>query len=65
VEKSVAIDEAQPDKKAPPKPKKDDVKKKKDEPKKPYKPDLASDEFKARVREALNAMMCLPEYQLN
>jgi len=65
VEKSVAIDEAQPDKKAPPKPKKDDVKKKKDEPKKPYKPDLASDEFKARVREALHAMMCLPEYQLN
>jgi hypothetical protein len=38
---------------------------KKDEPTKPYKPDLASDEFKARVREALHAMMCLPEYQLN
>jgi len=32
---------------------------------KPYKPDLASDAFKARVREALHAMMCLPEYQLN
>ena len=32
---------------------------------KPYKPDIASDEFKARVREALHAMMCLPEYQLN
>jgi hypothetical protein len=32
---------------------------------KPYKPDLASPEFKARVREALHAMMCLPEYQLN
>jgi uncharacterized protein DUF1800 len=38
---------------------------KKDEPKKPYKPDIASDDFKARVREALHAMMCLPEYQLN
>jgi hypothetical protein len=32
---------------------------------KPYKPDLASEQFKARVREALHAMMCLPEYQLN
>jgi uncharacterized protein (DUF1800 family) len=32
---------------------------------KPYTPDLASDRFKARVREALHAMMCLPEYQLN
>ena len=31
----------------------------------PYQPDLASDQFKARVREALHAMMCLPEYQLN
>jgi hypothetical protein len=51
----------------PPKPK-DPPKKeaaKKDEPRKPYKPDIASDEFKARVREALHAMMCLPEYQLN
>lgn len=28
-------------------------------------PDLVSPEFKARVREALHAMMCLPEYQLN
>ena len=28
-------------------------------------PDLNSPEFKARVREALHAMMCLPEYQLN
>jgi hypothetical protein len=26
---------------------------------------LESPEFKARVREALHAMMCLPEYQLN
>jgi hypothetical protein len=34
-------------------------------PPKPYKPDLDSDDFKARVREALHAMMCLPEYQLN
>ena len=32
---------------------------------KPMAPDLASDVFKARVREALHAMMCLPEYQLN
>jgi Protein of unknown function (DUF1800) len=32
---------------------------------KPYKPDLESTDFKARVREALHAMMCLPEYQLN
>ncbi|MCE9567025.1 MAG: DUF1800 domain-containing protein [Planctomycetes bacterium] len=31
----------------------------------PFKPDLASDDFKARVREAIHAMMCLPEYQLN
>jgi len=50
-------------------PKKEAAKKaeaaKKDEPKKPYKPDIASDDFKARVREALHAMMCLPEYQLN
>jgi hypothetical protein len=38
---------------------------KKDEPKKPYKPEIDSPEFKARVREALHAMMCLPEYQLN
>ena len=30
-----------------------------------YKPDINSNEFKARVREALHAMMCLPEYQLN
>lgn len=29
------------------------------------KPDLNSPEFKARVREALHAMMCLPSYQLN
>jgi hypothetical protein len=28
-------------------------------------PDLNSAEFKARVREALHAAMCLPEYQLN
>jgi hypothetical protein len=28
-------------------------------------PDLDSPEFKARVRETLHAMMCLPEYQLN
>ncbi len=34
-------------------------------PKPPYKPNLASTEFHARVREALHAMMCLPEYQLN
>lgn len=27
--------------------------------------DMESAEFKARVREALHAMMCLPEYQLN
>ncbi len=26
---------------------------------------LDSPEFKARVREAAHAMMCLPEYQLN
>lgn len=32
---------------------------------KPYTPDVASDEFKARVREAVHAVMCLPEYQLN
>ncbi len=32
---------------------------------KPFKPDLDSAEFKSRVREALHAMMCLPEYQLN
>ncbi len=32
---------------------------------KPFKPDIESTEFKARVREALHAMMCLPEYQLN
>lgn len=35
---------------------------------KPLRPEdvkLASPEFKARVREALHAMMCLPEYQLN
>jgi hypothetical protein len=32
---------------------------------KPIQPDLDSPEFKARVREALHAMMCLPEYQLN
>jgi hypothetical protein len=31
----------------------------------PYQPNLDSPEFKARVREALHAMMCLPEYQLN
>jgi hypothetical protein len=30
-----------------------------------YTPDINSNEFKARVREALHAMMCLPEYQLN
>jgi hypothetical protein len=51
----------QPKPKEPPK----KVEVKKDEPKKPYKPDIASNEFKARVREALHAMMCLPEYQLN
>jgi hypothetical protein len=58
---------AQPPKPLPPK-QKDPPKKEaagKDEPKKPYKPEIASDEFKARVREALHAMMCLPEYQLN
>jgi hypothetical protein len=32
---------------------------------KPGKFDLEAPEFKARVREALHAMMCLPEYQLN
>lgn len=35
---------------------------------KPLRPEdvkLDSPEFKARVREALHAMMCLPEYQLN
>jgi hypothetical protein len=35
---------------------------------KPLKPEdvkIDSPEFKARVREALHAMMCLPEYQLN
>jgi hypothetical protein len=36
-----------------------------EKPKPPYKPDINSNEFKARVREALHAMMCLPEYQLN
>jgi uncharacterized protein (DUF1800 family) len=51
-------------------PKKDEPKK--DEPKKePPKPldpkdvKIDSPEFKARVREAFHAMMCLPEYQLN
>ena len=51
----------------PPKP---DAKKepKKDAPPKPLDPKdvkLDSPEFKARVREAFHAMMCLPEYQLN
>jgi hypothetical protein len=36
-----------------------------EEPKKSNAPNLESPEFKARVREALHAMMCLPEYQLN
>jgi hypothetical protein len=36
-----------------------------EKPKPAYKPDINSNEFKARVREALHAMMCLPEYQLN
>jgi hypothetical protein len=60
----------------PPPPLKEEVKKdgpKKDEPKKdgPPKPldpkdvKIDSPEFKARVREAVHAMMCLPEYQLN
>src|SRR5262249_54449287 len=32
---------------------------------KPYTPEIGSVEFKGGVREALHAMMCLPEYQLN
>ena len=35
------------------------------DPKKPATLNMDSPEFKARVREALHAMMCLPEYQLN
>ncbi len=41
---------------------------KKDAPPKPLDPKgvtIDSPEFKARVREAVHAMMCLPEYQLN
>ncbi|QJW94579.1 DUF1800 domain-containing protein [Frigoriglobus tundricola] len=65
---------AKPPEPAPP-PKKGGAKKaeaKKDEPKqeppKPLDPKdvkLESPEFKARVREAVHAMMCLPEYQLD
>jgi hypothetical protein len=36
-----------------------------EEPKNSNAINLESPEFKARVREALHAMMCLPEYQLN
>lgn len=36
-----------------------------EEPKNSTALNLESPEFKARVREALHAMMCLPEYQLN
>ncbi len=69
-----AVSEDLPDPPAPPKgapqPKgakgKDEPKK--DAPPKPLDPKdvkLDSPEFKARVREAVHAMMCLPEYQLN
>ena len=65
----VAVPDAPP---APPPPKgKAEPKKpepKKPEPPKPLNPKdvkLDSPEFKARVREAVHAMMCLPEYQLN
>ena len=53
---------------APPAPKPVDKTKDKTEPAKPLDPKdvkLDSPEFKARVREAFHAMMCLPEYQLN
>ncbi len=52
----------------PPPPKPVDKPKDKPEPPKPLDPKdvkLDSLEFKARVREAYHAMMCLPEYQLN
>ena len=44
------------------------VEPKKDGPPKPLDPKdvkIDSPEFKARVREVVHAMMCLPEYQLN
>ncbi len=52
----------------PPPPKPVEKPKEKSEPPKPLDPKdvkLDSAEFKARVREAYHAMMCLPEYQLN
>jgi hypothetical protein len=50
----------------PPKPKgKDEPKKEPPKPLDPKDVKLDSPEFKARVREAAHAMMCLPEYQLN
>ncbi len=48
----------------PPKPK-GEVKKEPPKPLDPKDVKLDSPEFKARVREAYHAMMCLPEYQLN
>jgi hypothetical protein len=48
-----------------PKPLVEEPKETKQEPKKPVALNMDSPEFKARVREALHAMMCLPEYQLN
>ena len=66
--KSAAVPEDLP----PPPPKKGGDKPKpeakKDAPPKPLDPKdvkIDSPEFKARVREAVHAMMCLPEYQLN
>jgi hypothetical protein len=52
----------------PPKPQPKSKEPEKKEPPKPLDPKdvkLDSPEFKARVREAYHAMMCLPEYQLN
>jgi hypothetical protein len=57
---------AQPGTSSPPKPKgKDEPKKDPPKPLNPKDVKVDSPEFKARVREAAHAMMCLPEYQLN
>jgi hypothetical protein len=51
----------------PPKPPAKKEPAKKEPPPKPFSPDdvkLGSSAFKARVREAAHAMMCLPEYQI-
>jgi hypothetical protein len=48
-----------------PKPLAEEPKDTKQDPKKPVALNMDSLEFKARVREAIHAMMCLPEYQLN